>query len=114
MRSALYVAPSPHAPKAAPLKPGTELHVYRDYPAPRGWLLARRPGAEIGFVSALHLEGKRDARLDGPAPAPATAPRATPASAPVARASSAPARDRASSPSSFTADDLLRPSKRRR
>jgi hypothetical protein len=118
VRSALYASPNPRSTHSAPLKPGDELHLYPDYPAPKGWVLARRPGAEIGFVPQLHLEGKKDPKIDGhdtkapPKAAPKGGGRAykDTLDVPERLRSSAPLKK---GPQTFTADDLLAKPKRR-
>jgi hypothetical protein len=118
VRSALYASPNPRSTHSAPLKPGDELHLYPDYPAPKGWVLARRPGAEIGFVSELHLEGKKDPKIDGRDTKPAK-PAAT-KSARGAYRDTLDVPDRLKNgapikkgPQTFTADDLLSKPRRR-
>ena len=62
--SALYSRPSGDAKRAAFLRNGHVLTVFEDFPAPDGWILARSEKGTVGFVSALHLDGERDPRID--------------------------------------------------
>jgi hypothetical protein len=108
IRSALFVSPSAKSVRAVQLKPGSEIQIYPEYPAPDGWVLARRPGAEIGFVPAAHLEGKPAAGIDPPVapPRPAVVPHVAPRPADPIAHKPAPAAPKAHS-GELTADDLL-------
>jgi hypothetical protein len=43
------------APVALELAPSSQVHVYPSYPAPKGWVLARKPDGEIGFLLKTQL-----------------------------------------------------------
>jgi hypothetical protein len=62
--SSLRVKPDPNALKAGRLKVGSRVIVYPDFPTREGWVLTQRPGGEIGFLIASHLDGKKDPRFD--------------------------------------------------
>lgn len=61
--SFLRAKPDVKSRRIATLKPGTEVTVYPDFPAPDGWLLATQPEGTVGYMVALNLEGKRDQRF---------------------------------------------------
>jgi len=63
IRSSLRVAPDVMATRASRLAAGTEMITYPSFPAPAGWILARRADGAIGFMAAANLEGRRDAKL---------------------------------------------------
>jgi hypothetical protein len=91
IRSALRVKPDVLAKKAVRMEPGSEVVVYPSFPAPDGWILARVPNGEIGFMVALNLEGKRDPRF---APGAAAAARKVKKPKAVRAASAKPRRAR--------------------
>lgn len=64
VRSALYIRPDAAVAKAARLRAGSKLTVFSAFDAPEGWVLAQSEKGTIGFVSTLHLEGKRDPAID--------------------------------------------------
>jgi len=63
-RSRLFVRADPKSRRPIRLRKGTELTVYPTFPAPEGWQLVQTKKGTVGFVSALHLEGKADPRVD--------------------------------------------------
>jgi hypothetical protein len=62
--SSLRVKPDPNALKVSRLKAGARAIIYPDFPTREGWVLAQRPGGEIGFMVASHIDGKKDPRFD--------------------------------------------------
>lgn len=65
-RASLYAAPKKGAPRTVSLAAGAELLTYPGVPVPEGWIVARKPEGEIGFLRTTALE---------PKPVPATVPK---------------------------------------
>ena len=65
-RASLYAAPKKGAPRTVSLAAGAELLTYPGVPVPEGWIVARKPEGEIGFLRTSALE---------PKPVPATVPK---------------------------------------
>jgi len=65
-RASLYAAPKKGAPRTVSLAAGVEVLTYPGVPVPEGWVVARKPDGEIGFLRTSALE---------PKPAPLTVPK---------------------------------------
>lgn len=65
-RASLYAAPKKGAPRTVSLAAGVEVLTYPGVPVPEGWVVARKPDGEIGFLRTSALE---------PKPAPVTVPK---------------------------------------
>jgi hypothetical protein len=65
-RASLYAAPKKGAPRTVSLAAGVEVLTYPGVPVPEGWVVARKPDGEIGFLRTSALE---------PKPVPATVPK---------------------------------------
>ncbi|MCC7381787.1 MAG: hypothetical protein IT384_08155 [Deltaproteobacteria bacterium] len=59
IRAAIYAAPKKSAARVAHLGAGSSVLIYPSMPAPEGWIVARRPRGEIGFMVGARLEGER-------------------------------------------------------
>lgn len=66
-RASLYAAPKKGAPRTTGLAAGAEVLTYPGVPVPEGWIVARKPDGEIGFLRLSALEPK--------ATTPATVPK---------------------------------------
>lgn len=62
IRAAIYAAPKKSAARVAHLAAGSSVLIYPSMPAPEGWIVARRPRGEIGFMVSSRLEGERASR----------------------------------------------------
>lgn len=63
-RSKLFVRADPKSRRPIRLRKGTVLTVFPTFPAAEGWRLVQTKKGTVGFVSALHLAGERDPKVD--------------------------------------------------
>ncbi len=63
-KSKLFVRADAKSKRPIGLRKGTQVTVFADFPAPEGWRLVQTKKGSVGFVSTLHLEGKKDPRID--------------------------------------------------
>lgn len=111
-KTTLYAAPKKGAPKTATINAGGEILMYPGLPAPMGWVVARKPKGEIGFLKEASLLSKAEAPAGGSKIARRAVDddrpklvRRAPVEEPRRRAMAAPRPRNSGKP--LTADDLL-------
>lgn len=63
-KSKLFVRADARSKRPISLRSGTQVTIYADFPTPEGWRLVQTKKGTVGFISSLHLEGKKDPRID--------------------------------------------------